>query len=59
MKILNKRELQQITSHHLSDIGFKDFMKFEIEYTKEQYSVLVNDTILSSDNPLLCRSNLL
>ena len=59
MKILNKRELQQITSNHLSDIGFKDFMKFEIEYTKEQYSVLVNDTILSSDNPLLCRSYLL
>ena len=59
MKILNKRELQQITSNHLSDIGFKDFMKFEIEYTKEQYSVLVNDTILSSDNPLLCRNNLL
>ena len=59
MKILNKRELQQITSNHLSDIGFKDFMKFEIEYTKAQYSVLVNDTILSSDNPLLRRSNLL
>ena len=27
MKILNKRELQQIALNHLSDIGFKDFMK--------------------------------
>ena len=27
IKILNKRELQQIASNHSSDIGFKDFMK--------------------------------
>ena len=27
MKILNKRELQQIASNHSSDIDFKDFMK--------------------------------
>ena len=27
MKIPNKRELQQIASHHSSDIDFKDFMK--------------------------------
>ena len=27
MKILNKSELQQIASNHLSDIYFKDFMK--------------------------------
>ena len=27
MKIQNKRELQQIALHHLSDIGFKDFKK--------------------------------
>ena len=27
MKILNKRELQQIASNHSSDINFKDFMK--------------------------------
>ena len=26
MKIPNKRELQQITFNHLSDIGFEDFM---------------------------------
>ena len=27
MKVLNKRELQQIALNHSSDIGFKDFIK--------------------------------
>ena len=35
----------------MSDIDFKDFMKFYKDYTKEPFSFLVNDTILSSDNP--------
>ena len=52
MKILNKRELQQIVSNHSSDIDFKDFMKFYKDYTKESYSFLLNDTTSSSDNPL-------
>ena len=44
MKIPNKRELQQITSNYWSDIDFKDFMKLYQNYTKEAYSLLVNDT---------------
>ena len=52
MKIHNKRKLQQIASNHSSDIDFKDFMKLYLDYTKEPYSFLVNDTILSSDNPI-------
>ena len=28
MKIPNKRDIQQITINHSSDIEFKDFMKF-------------------------------
>ena len=44
MKILKKRELQQIASNYLSDIDFNDFMKLYKDYTKEPYSVLVNDT---------------
>ena len=44
MKILNKRELQQIALNHSSDIDFKDFMKIYKECTKEPYSFLVNDT---------------
>ena len=59
MKIPNKRELQQVASNHLSDIDFKDFMKICKEYTKKPYSFLVNDTTLSSDNPLRFRKNLL
>ena len=37
MKIPNKRERQPIVSHHLSDIGFKDFMKLYKYYIKEPY----------------------
>ena len=59
MKIPNKRELQQIALNYSSDIDFKDFMKFYKKYTKEPYSFLVNDTTLTSDDPLRFRKNLL
>ena len=59
MKILNKRELQQIALNHLSDIDFKDFMRIFKECTKEPYSFLVNDTTLQSDNLLRFRYNLI
>ena len=59
MKIPNKREPLQIASNHLSDIDFKDFTKLYKNYTKEIYLFLVNDTILSLDNPLSLRKNLL
>ena len=35
MKILNKRELQQIAPNHSSDIDSKDLMKLYKDYTKE------------------------
>ena len=38
MKISNKRELQQITLNHSSDIDFKDFMKIYRKCTTEPYS---------------------
>ena len=59
MKSLNKRELHQIASNYSSDTDFKDFMKLYKDYTKEIYSFLVNDTTLSSGNPLRFRKNLL
>ena len=59
MKIPNKRELQKIAPNHFSDIDFKYFMKLYKDYTKEPCSFLVNDTTLSSDNPLRCRKNFL
>ena len=47
-----KRELQQIASNHLCDIDLKVYMELYKDSTKEPYSFLVNDTSLSSDNPL-------
>ena len=59
MKVSNKRELQQFTLNHSSDIDFKDFIKIYKKYTVEPYSFLVNDTTLPSDNPLSFRNNIL
>ena len=59
MKVPNKGELQQIAFNHLSDSDLKDFIKLYKDYTKEPYSFLVNDTTLSSDNPIRFRKNLL
>ena len=59
MKIPIKRELQQIALNHSSDIDFKGFMKIYKKCTVEQYSFLVIDTILPSDNPLGFRKNVL
>ena len=59
MKIPNRRELQQIALNHSSDIDFKNFMKIYKKYTTETYPFLVNDTTLSSDDPLRFRKNLL
>ena len=59
MKLLNKKELQQIALNHSSDINFKDFMKIYKTCTVEPYYFVVNDATLPSDNPLTFRKNLL
>ena len=59
MKILNKRELQQIALNHSLDIDFKDFMKIYKQYTAEPYYFLVNDATLASNNPLRFKKNIL
>ena len=59
MKIPNKRELQQSDVNHSSDIDFKDFMKIYKKCTTEPYSFLVNDTTLTSDDPLRFRKKIL
>ena len=56
-KILNKRELQQITVNRSSDINTKDFANIYRKFTAEPYSFLVNDTKLASNNPLRFRKN--
>ena len=58
MKILNERELQQITLNHSSDIDFKEFIKIYKKCIAEAYSFLVYDATLASDNPLRFRKNL-
>ena len=57
MKILNKRELQQIALNHSSDIDFKDIMKIYKKCIKEPFSFLVNDTTLRSGDPVRFRHN--
>ena len=57
-KIPNKRELQQISINHSSDINTKDFANIYRKCTAEPYSFLVNDTTLASNNPLRFRKNL-
>ena len=58
MKILNKRELQQISINHSSDICTKNFIDIYRKCTDKPYSFLVNDTTLSSDDTLRFRKNL-
>ena len=41
MEIPNKRELQQISLNHSSDIDFKDFIKIYKKCTTEPYSLFI------------------
>ena len=59
MKILTKRELQQIAFNHSSDIDFQDFMNLYKKCTAKPYSSLVFDATLASDNYLRFKKNLL
>ena len=59
MKIINKRELRNITINRSADTDYKNFMKIYIEYTKDPYSFLTIDTILPASDPLRFRKNLL
>ena len=57
-KIPNKRELQQIVINHSSDISTNDFTNIYRECTAEPYSFFVNDTTLTSNDPLRFTKNL-
>ena len=59
MNILKKQESQQISINQSSNIDFKDFVEIYRKGTAEQYSFLVNDTTLPSDNALCLRKKLL
>ena len=57
-KFLTKENVNKYLPSHSSDTDSKDFMKHYKEYTKEPYSILVNNTTSSSDNPLWFTKNL-
>ena len=57
-KISNRREIQQIAIDHSSDISTKDFNNIYRKCTAKPYSFFVNDTTLTSNNPLRFRKNL-
>ena len=64
MKTSNKREFQETSLHHSSDIDFKDFIKTYQKGTIElqnhiPFQFLVNDTSLPSNDLLRFRKNLL
>ena len=58
MKILDKRELQQVAFNHLWDIEFQDFMYLSEKCVEKPCFFLVTDPTLASDNSSLCRNNL-
>ena len=58
MKILDKRELQQVAFNHLWDIEFQDFMYLSEKCVEKPCFFLVTDPTLASDNSSLSRNNL-
>ena len=58
MKILNKRELQQIASYHSLNIDLRDFMSLYKKYTAKPYTFLVIDASLASENSSSFRKDL-
>ena len=59
MRILNRRELQQIEFNHSPDIDFQDFMNLYKKCIEKPYSFLVIDTTLALDNPSRFRKTFL
>ena len=58
MKVPNKRKFQQIALNHSSDTDFQVFMNLYKKCTGKQYSFLVINALLASDNPLRFRKNI-
>ena len=58
MKIINRKDLQNIAIDHSEDTDYKDFMKIYRECTKEPFNFSTIDTTLAASNPLRFRKNL-
>ena len=59
MKIPNKRECEQTSYNHSSNIDFKDFMNLYRKCTAKPYPFVVIDATLASNNDLRFRKNFL
>ena len=59
MKIPNKWELQQSAFNHSSDIDCKEFMNLYKKFIVKPYSLLVIHIIITSENSLRFRKNIL
>ena len=59
MKILNRRELQEIAYSHSFDIDCDEFKRLYRKCTAEPYLFLITDTTFPSDNPSRFQKNLL
>ena len=55
MKIIDKRELQNIARNRSADIDYNDFMKIYRECAKEPFNLLTIDVTLLASNPLRFR----
>ena len=51
MKIINKRELQNIAINHSTDIDYQHFIKTYGECTREPYNFLTIDSTLPASDP--------
>ena len=59
MAISSKQRLQQFAIKYSTDIDFKNVMNPYKRFTWKGYSFIVNNSALSSDNPIRFRHNLL
>ena len=58
LKISNKKELQNITTIHSTDINYKDFIKIYRDCTKEPFNFLTIDPTLPASDPLRFKKKL-
>ena len=59
MKILERREVLQVTFNYSSDIDFRNIINIYEKCTAKPYYFVVDDMTLVSDNPLCFRNNIL
>ena len=58
MKIINRKELQNVSINHSADNDYNDFMRIYRECTNKPFNFLTIDTTLPASDPLRFRKNL-